>query len=235
VKLNFVKITNSNIGSNNSKTAFLRRKEVIIATATIMSTLLFTAAIADLEIIQYAYANHSFEAGVKGDAIPDNTHVRLDGLKLVQSAVLPLYDASPNFVSGHFLLRAPCDENHVPFVTVIAGHIDEHEQETHVDKIPLFYINHASTAGSCVWHAHIPDPLNGGSPRATDVDLINLSGETLKFNPGDVVDLNIQRTLGDIKDNSYEGDVKLPSDLTHGNPVFDLNDDDPNNDGLGAE
>jgi hypothetical protein len=42
--------------------------------------------------------------------------------------------------------------------------------------------------------------------------------------------LNVQRTLGDISDNSYEGDVKLPSDLTHGNPVFDLNDDDPNND-----
>jgi hypothetical protein len=47
--------------------------------------------------------------------------------------------------------------------------------------------------------------------------------------------LNVQRTLGDISDNSYEGDVKLPSDLTHGNPVFDLNDDDPNNDGLGAD
>ena len=54
VKLNFVKITNSNIDSNSSKTAFLRRKEVIIAIATILSTLLFTAAIADLEITQYA-------------------------------------------------------------------------------------------------------------------------------------------------------------------------------------
>jgi hypothetical protein len=148
--------------------------------------------------------------------------------------VLPLYDASPNFISGHFLLRAPCDENHVPFVTAIAGHIDEHEHETHADKIPLFYIDHASTAGSCVFHAHIPDPLNGGSPRVTDIDLINLSGETLTFNPGDVVDLNVQRTLGDISDNSYEDDVKLPSEIMHGNPVFDLNDDDPDNDGLGA-
>lgn len=148
--------------------------------------------------------------------------------------MLPLYDASPNFISGHFLLRAPCDENHVPFVTAIARHIDEHEHETHVDKIPLFYIDHASTAGSCVFHAHIPDPLNGGSPRVTDIDLINLSGETLTFNPGDVVDLNVQRTLGDISDNSYEDDVKLPSEITHGNPVFDLNDDDPDNDGIGA-
>jgi hypothetical protein len=46
-------------------------------------------------------------------------------VELEPAAVLPLYDASPNFVSGHFLLRAPCDEDHVPFVTVIAGHIDD--------------------------------------------------------------------------------------------------------------
>ena len=76
--------------------------------------------------------------------------------------------------------------------------------------------------------------MNGGSPRVTDIDLINLSGETITFNPGDVVDLNVQRTLGDISNNSYEDDVKLPSEITNGNPVFDLNDDDPNNDGLGA-
>jgi hypothetical protein len=107
-------------------------------------------------------------------------------------------------------------------------------RRTHVDKVPLFYIDHASTARSCVWHAHIPDPLNGGSPRVTDIDLINLSGEILKFKPGDVVDLIVQRTLGDISDNSYEDDVKLPSELTDGNPVFDLNDDDLSNDGLEA-
>jgi hypothetical protein len=148
--------------------------------------------------------------------------------------VLPLYDASPNFVSGHFLLRAACDENHVPLVTVIAGHIDEHEDMTHVDKVPLFYIDHASTAGKCVWHAHIPDPLNGGAPRVTDIDLINLSGKTIEFSSGDAVDINVQRTLGSINENSYEGDVKLPSEITNGNPVFDLNDDNPNNNGLGA-
>ena len=147
---------------------------------------------------------------------------------------LPLYDASPNFVAGHFLLRAPCDDSHVPIVTVIAGHIDEHADQTHVDKVPLYYIDHASTAGSCVWHAHIPDPLNGGAPRVTDIDLFNLSGGDASFNPGDAVDINVQRTLGSIRDNSYEGDVQLPGDLTHGNPVFDLNDNNPNNDGLGA-
>jgi hypothetical protein len=180
------------------------------------------------------FASHSFEAGVKGDSLPDNTHIRLDGLTLPPGGVLPVYDASPNFVSGHFLLRAPCDPTtHIPYVTVIAGHIDESEHETHMDKIPLFYISHASTAGSCVFHAHVPDPLNGGSPRVTDMDLINLSGSDISFNLGDVVDINVQRVLGSIAEAPYDGDVKLPGELTHGNPIFDLNDDNPDNDGLG--
>jgi hypothetical protein len=57
-----------------------------------------------------------------------------------------------------------CDENHSPLVTVIAGHIDEHDDFTHVDNVPIFYIGAPSTSNSCIWHAHIPDPLNGGSP-----------------------------------------------------------------------
>ncbi|AFU59791.1 MAG: hypothetical protein QXX64_06105 [Nitrososphaera sp.] len=179
------------------------------------------------------FASHSFEAGVSGDNIPDNTHIRLDGLTLPPAGVLPVYDASPNFISGHFLLRAPCDpETHVPYVTVIAGHIDESEHGTYVDKVPLYYIAHASTAGSCVFHAHIPDPLNGGAARVTDIVLINLSGQNVTFNAGDVVDVNVQRVLGSISDAPYD-EMKLPGSLEHGNPVFDLNDDNPNNDGLG--
>lgn len=178
------------------------------------------------------FASHSFEAGVASDSIPQNIHIRLDGLTLPQGGVLPLYDASPNFVSGHFLLRAPCDEDHVPTVTVIAGHIDESEHGTFVDKIPLFYIDHASTAGSCVWHAHIPDPLNGGPARVTDIDLINLSGQDVAFKPGDVADINVQRVLGSISDSPY-AQMQLPGNVTHGNPVFDLNDNSTDNDGLG--
>lgn len=179
------------------------------------------------------FASHSFEAGVKGDSLPDNTHIRLDGLTLPPGGVLPVYDASPNFVAGHFLLRAPCDEDtHIPTITVIAGHIDESAEMTFMDKVPLYYIDHASTAGSCVFHAHIPDPLNGGAPRVTDIDLINLSGNDVTFNPGDVVDVNVQRVLGSIADSPYENS-QLPGELTHGNPVYDLNDDDPDNDGLG--
>src|SRR5690242_13697303 len=49
------------------------------------------------------FASHSFEAGVSGNNIPDNTHVRLDGLSLPAGGVLPVYDASPNFIAGHLL------------------------------------------------------------------------------------------------------------------------------------
>lgn len=179
------------------------------------------------------FASHSFEAGVSGSNIPDNTHVRLDGLILPPGGVLPLYDSSPNFVSGHLLLRAPCDQDtNAPYVTVIAGHIDESMQDTFVDKVPLYYISHASTADSCVYHAHMPDPLNGGAPKVTDVALINLSGQDVSFNPGDAADINVQRVLGSIADSPYE-EMQLPADLTHGNPIFDLNDDNPDNDGLG--
>lgn len=180
------------------------------------------------------FASHSFEIGVLGGTIPDNTHIRLDGLTLPPGGVLPVYDASPNFVSGHFLMRTPCDDAHVPAITVIAGHIDESAHGTFVDKVPLYYISHASGPDSCVYHAHVPDPLNGGAPRVTDIALVNLSGEDLSFNPGDMVDINVQRVLGSIADLPYE-EMQLPANITHGNPVYDLNDDNPDNDGLGFE
>jgi hypothetical protein len=179
------------------------------------------------------YANHSFEAGVSGNNIPDNTHVRLDGLSLPSGGVLPVYDASPNFITGHLLLRAPCDPTtHVPAVTVIAGHIDESANSTYVDKVPLYYISHASGPDSCVFHAHIPDPLNGGAARVTDIDLVNYSNKTIDFKAGDIVDVNVQRVLGSIADAPYTTS-QLPKNLTGGNPVFDLNDDNMDNDGLG--
>jgi hypothetical protein len=179
------------------------------------------------------FASHSFEAGVSGNNIPDNTHVRLDGLSLPAGGVLPVYDASPNFIAGHLLLRSPCDpDTHVPAITVIAGHIDESANSTFVDKVPLYYIAHASGPNSCVYHAHIPDPLNGGAPRVTDIALVNYSNETITFNGGDMVDVNVQRVLGSISDAPYIT-TQLPSNLTSGNPVFDLNDNNTDNDGLG--
>ncbi len=104
------------------------------------------------------YASHSYEAGVQGDAIPDNTHIDLSQLTLPPGGVFPLYDASPNFISGHFLLRAPCDDSTPPqpLVTAIAGHIDERANLTHVDKSPLFYIGHASQqAAVYIMHTYL--------------------------------------------------------------------------------
>lgn len=218
-----------------------------ILTATLMS--LGSLSLMPLDV----FASHSFEAGVSGDNIPDNTHVNLNAITLPPGGVLPLYDASPNFIAGHFLYRAVCDtsdKNPVsftpqPLVTAIAGHIDESEEMTHVEPIPLYFIEQASsidndpeTLDSCVYHAHIPDPLNGGSPRNTDVDLVNYSDEPVTFNAGDAVDMNVQRTLGSIG-KFYEGNVILPGEIPEIfpglNPVFNLNDEDPDNDGLGHQ
>jgi len=185
----------------------------------------------------YSFASHSFEAGVAIGTIPDNTHIRLDGMTLPAGGVFPLYDSSPNYVSGHFLLTSPCepvsdgDDTYQPLISAIAGHIDEHAAGTHMEPIPLFYINTVSSAPDfCVFHAHIPDPLNGGSPRVTDIDLVNLSGADIEFKPGHIVDINVQRVLGSIADDPYEdGPV---ADLSR-NVIYDLNDDDTTNDGLG--
>lgn len=204
-------------------------------TPTVFGIVVFVVAIAYGGTV---FASHSFEAGVKGDTIPDNTHIRLDGMTLPAGGVFPLYDSSPNFVSGHFLLTAPCepvsagDDTYRPTVTVIAGHIDELDDNTYMESIPLFYINTVNNAPDfCVWHAHIPDPLNGGAPRVTDIDLINLSGEPITFSPGHVVDINIQQVLGSIGDAPYENGPDLTGVVP--NPIFDLNDDDETNDGLG--
>lgn len=196
----------------------------------------------------FSFASHSFEAGVAEGTIPDNTHIRLDGMTLPPGGVFPLYDASPNYVSGHFLLTSPCElvdgepgddpnnDTYQPLVTAIAGHIDEHASGTHMEPIPLFYINTVSspklagTADQCVFHAHIPDPLNGGSPRVTDIDLVNLSGADIEFKPGHIVDINVQRVLGSIADDPYENG---PVVTLVRNTIYDLNDNDHHNDGLG--
>ena len=190
----------------------------------------------------FSFASHSFEAGVAEGTIPDNTHIRLDGMTLPAGGVFPLYDSSPNYVSGHFLLTSPCepvsegDDTYQPLISAIAGHIDEHASGTHMEPIPLFYINTVSSptlAGNgdqCVFHAHIPDPLNGGSPRVTDIDLVNLSGADIEFKPGHIVDINVQRVLGSIADDPYEDGPVV--ELTR-NVIYDLNDDDTSNDGLG--
>ena len=210
----------------------LPQKSTILVAVMTMATLLSLGSLSSLIPLD-VYASHSYEAGVQGDNIPDNTHIDLSNLTLPFLGVFPLYDSSPNFVSGHFLYRAPCDPvSKEPIVSVIAGHIDESANLTHVDFVPLYYVGHASPLeGICVYHAHLPDPLEGGSPRVTDVDLVNISPNNVTFNPGDAVDINVQRSLGNIGD-YYEGDVKLPIDLVNeyinegiNNKVIDLNEE----------
>lgn len=216
-------------------------------TSMIAGTALLTIALA---FGGYSFASHSFEAGVVEGTIPDNTHIRLDGITLAAATfegdelvapggVLPLYDSSPNYVSGHFLLTAPCepvaagDDTYRPTVSAIAGHIDEHADGTYMESIPLFYINTVNNAPDyCVFHAHIPDPLNGGAPRVTDIDLVNLTDQPITFSSGHVVDINIQQVLGNIGDQNskYTGGPTLN---VGPNPIFDLNDLDDTNDGLG--
>lgn len=221
----------------------LPQQKTKLFTVLMATTLL---SLGSLSLPLDVFASHSFEAGVIGDNIPDNTHVNLNEITLEHLQVVPLYDASPNFVSGHFLLQGPCDERtHEPLVSVIAGHIDESTDNTYVDWMPLYYISHASfNPGTCIYHAHIPDPLNGGSPRITDVDLVNFNEQPISFKPGDAVDINVQRSLGNIEDfyeNNPDFPTRLPADLLEefengqNNPVFDLNDNNPDNDGLGHQ
>jgi len=206
-------------------------------TSMIAGTAILTIALA---FGGYSFASHSFEAGVSGDNIPDNTHITLNGITLGPGEAMPLYDASPNYVSGHFLLTDGCvpvtDDvglpTYRPRVNVIAGHIDESAANTHIEPIPLFYISHASnpSVDRCVWHAHIPDPLNGGAPRVTDILIIN-GDETnpVTFSGQHIVDINIQGVLGNIGSNPYTETV---ADFGL-NPIYDLNDGEHSNDGFG--
>ncbi|KAF6243938.1 hypothetical protein C6988_00555 [Nitrosopumilus sp. b1] len=188
------------------------------------------------------FASHSFELGTSAGTIPDNTHIRLNDITMQPGDIFPLYDSSPNYVSGHVLLKAPCepveegDDTYQPTVALIAGHVDENLEHANMQLVPLFYINAISKTtepSSCIWHAHIPDPLNGGAPRVTDIDLINLSDEAISFGDVDVVDINIQQVLGSIGTDQYHDGPVLGFGPGDHNPVYDLNDDDHMNDGLG--
>ena len=195
----------------------------------------------------YSFASHSFEAGVSGDNIPDNTHILLNDIKLKKGDVLPLYDASPNYVTGHILLSSPCepiskgDDTYQPKVSLVAGHVDESAEGTYLAPVPLYYISFVSNApDTCIFHAHIPDPINDGSttigedkletaPKVTDIALINLSDKKIKFKGTHMVDINIQSVLGSISGAYHDGPHV---DLSR-NMIYDLNDDDNTNDGFG--
>ena len=112
---------------------------------------------------------------------------------------------------------------------------------THVEPIPLYFIAHASpptdTAYRAVFtmHTYLILLMEVHLETLMLTYLIALVVELL-FNEGDAVDTNVQRTLGSIED-FYEGEMLLPScdPPFQFNPVFNLNDRDPFNDGLGHE
>ena len=81
----------------------LPQKPTILVAVMMMATLLSLGSLSLMPLD--VYASHSYEAGVQGDNIPDNTHIDLSQLTLPSTGVFPLYDSSPNFVSGHFLYR----------------------------------------------------------------------------------------------------------------------------------
>ena len=75
------------------------------------------AALGAVYAINSVSASHGFELGVAGQSGADNTHIRLDGLTLPPAGAIPVYDASPNFVSENILIAAsafPLPASHVP-------------------------------------------------------------------------------------------------------------------------
>ena len=79
---------------------FIQKSKIFVV---MVATFLSLASLSSMPLD--IFASHSFEAGVQGDSIPDNTHVNLNGITLPSLGVVPVYDASPNFISGHFLFR----------------------------------------------------------------------------------------------------------------------------------
>jgi hypothetical protein len=171
--------------------------------------------------LHYAVANHGFEGGAVGGTLPSVTNVLLAGQVMRPGDYLPIVDFSPNYVTGHLLLRVPCDNSDPPkpLVIPIAGHIDELPERTWVAPAQLNYIPHASSPGNvCVYHSHIPaaditavgDP---GAPRITDIGLINLSGKNVVFRTANTASFTILRVLGDINPPNNYGSGGFAKDI----------------------
>jgi hypothetical protein len=184
----------------------------------------------------YATASHGFEQGVAGSALPSVANVMLAGQVMRPGDYLAIADFSPNYVTGHLLVRIPCDNSDPPkpLVIPIAGHIDELPERTWVDTAQMNYVPHASSPGnSCVYHSHIPaiDLTNvghPGAPRVTDIGLINLSDKNVVFRTANTASFTILNVVGDINPpnnygpggfaSSFAGSPyntpRLPSDLS---------------------
>jgi len=159
----------------------------------------------------YATASHGFETGVVGGTLPSAVTVSLAGQVMRPGDYFPLADYSPNYVAGHFLVRIPCDNNAVPLVTPVAGHVDELAERTWVAPAQLNYIAHASKPGdTCVYHSHIPavDLVavgQQGAPRVTDIGLLNQGTKNVVFRTANAMSFTLIKVLGEINPPNHYG------------------------------
>ncbi|MBS3925439.1 MAG: hypothetical protein KGZ34_01925 [Nitrosarchaeum sp.] len=167
----------------------------------------------------FAIGAHSFETGAATGTLPNAVTVVLAGQVLQPGDYLPLADYSPNYVTGHFLARIPCDSTGKPLVIPVAGHVDELPNRTWLDQAQLNLIEHVSNKGkTCVYHSHIPavdltQVGNPGAPRITDIGLLNLSDKNVVFRTGNAMSFTILSVVGNINPpNNYGpgGNMPLP-------------------------
>lgn len=173
-----------------------------------------------------AIGSHGFEQGAATGTLPTAVTVVLAGQVLRPGDYFPLADYSPNYVSGHLLVRIPCDADGKPLVTPIAGHVDELPERTWVAPAQLNYIPHASSAGNtCVYHSHIPavdlsNVGNPGAPRITDIGLLNQGTKNVVFRTGNVMSFTLLQVLGDINPPNHYGPGGFASSYAPGSPYL---------------
>jgi hypothetical protein len=179
-----------------------------------------TAAALGSFTYHYATASHGFESGISGSSLPTAVTVSLAGQVMRPGDYFPLADYSPNYVAGHLLVRIPCDNNAVPLVTPVAGHVDELPERTWVAPAQLNYIPHASKPGdTCVYHSHIPavdltEVGNPGAPRITDIGLLNQGKKNVVFRTANAMSFTLLNVLGDINPPNHYGPGGFAKDMT---------------------
>lgn len=174
----------------------------------------------------WAIGSHGFEQGAAAGTLPSAVTVPLAGQVMRPGDYFPLVDYSPNYVSGHLLVRIPCDSNGKPLVTPVAGHIDEFADRTWVAPAQMNFIAHASKKGdTCVYHSHIPavdltDVGNPGAPRITDIGLLNQGKKNVVFRTANAMSFTLLQVLGDINPPNHYGPGGFASSYAPGSPYL---------------
>ncbi|AIC15522.1 hypothetical protein [Nitrososphaera viennensis] len=140
------------------------------------------------------------QPGSNATALPSATTLLLAGQVMRSGDYIPIVDFTPNYVTGHLLLRVACDSAGTPAVMAVAGHIDEDANKTYVDQLHMHYLAHASAPGkSCVYHAHVEAGSDhSGAPYVTDIGLLNTGNKNVVFRTGNTVSFTIQSAPGEI-------------------------------------